>query len=132
LILSCRADRAKSGDDHNEIELDDDGERKEVCTGISPRDGDRLAPVAELAAEGFFECRGCAADHLELSDVLAHCGSLAFYDRAMAAFQLSQMVEKYGVKIKTLDALALEEMMIVEAERARYETREMINASKEK
>lgn len=133
MILSCRAERAKSGDHHDEVEIDDDdGEAKELCTGISCRDGEGLAPDAELAAEGFFECKGCAADHRELADVIEHCGSLEFYDRAMAAFQLSQLVEKYGLKIKGLDALAVDEMQIVEAARARHETQEMVNAGKEK
>lgn len=50
----------------------------------------------------------------------------------MAAFQLSRYVEKYGVKIRSLEALALDEMMIVESERARYETREMVESGKQK
>lgn len=132
MILSCRAERAKNDDDHNEVELNDEGDAEETCTGLSCRDGDQLIPDAELQGAGFYECKGCAADQQELADVIAHCGSLEFYDRAMAAFQLSQRFEKYGVKLKRIDALALDEMQIVEAERARYETREMNEARKQK
>ena len=128
MILSCRAERAKNDDDHNGV--DDDGE--ETCTGLSCRDGNQLIPDSELIPQGFYECKGCAVDQQELADVIAHCGSLESYDRAMAAFQLSQRFEKYGIKLKAVPALSLDEMQIVEAERARYETREMNEARKQK
>lgn len=102
---------------------------EEDCSGLGCRDDSGLLPRGELEESGFFECQACADEYQLLLDVVEKAGDDSYYDRAMAAFHLAEMFDSYKWTAGQVDALALDELIVIRAEKARYELQQARNAS---
>lgn len=89
---------------------------------------DRWVPRGELIESGFFECQACADEYELLCEIVEDAGSDAYYDRAMAALQLAELFERYDWQPESVEAKALDELIIVRAEQARYEIQQIRNS----
>lgn len=93
------------------------------------RDDNGLLPRGELIESEFFDCAACSAEYDLILEIVEKSGDDSYYDRAMAAFQLAELFDSYDWKAETVEARALDELIVIRAEQVRFELQKIRNSS---